>query len=444
MANSDLGKKSIDALLIEYSLPAVMGMIVSALYNIVDRIFIGNISEIGSISIAGLGATLPITTIITAFSMLIAVGSSNCISISLGQGDSKKGERIMGTSLFYSLLIGLIIGGLGYIFQEKILEIFGATKNSLEYGKIYITPILCFTPINMAGYLFVSLMRSDGSPKFSAKILGISCLLNIFLDWVFVFKFQWGIAGAAYATVISQFLTFTTGLFYFTKISKCVRLKKVFMRPEINLIFAVASIGAAPFINQLLASTVQTLNNNFLKIEGGEYAVGAMAVIGSISILCLMPIQGVAQGAQPIIAYNYGAGNYARSKETLKKSIFTSLILTISMVIAVEIFPEKIISLFGKNSELGEIALQGLKIYILGMPAIAVGMNSIHFFQAIGFAKSALLFSLLRQVFILIPSLVIFSKKFGLIGIWSAQPFSDYLSMVVILYFLYNVDKKRR
>ncbi|MGL5051496.1 MAG: MATE family efflux transporter [Fusobacteriaceae bacterium] len=444
MKDLKLDSSPITKLLIHYSLPAILGLIVNALYNVVDRIFIGNIPGAGAMAITGVGVTMPVTSVITAFSMLIGVGSTAAISINLGKQQKEKAEGILGTAVLLSLILGMLILILGTTFIDSILTFFGAGKNTLLYAKSYMGIILLGTPINIMGYALSNIMRADGNPRFSAIIMAISCFLNIILDWFFVFRLNMGIGGAAYATIIAQSVTLIFGILYFTKFSKTIRIKLEKIKLKISTCYEILVIGVAPFTNMVLASTVQTLNNRTLKLYGGDHAIGAMATIMSVAIMCFMPINGIAQGAQPIIGYNYGAGKKDRALETLKKSIFMSVFLMTLSVLFIQIFSDQIISVFGGDTELKNIAYRGMKIYLLGLPAIGVGTNIIQYFQAIGSSKLALYLSFLRQLVLLIPSLLIFSKIFGLDGVWIAQPFADYMALGINLTFLkFEINRQR-
>ena len=434
----------ISKLLMHYSIPAIISMVVSALYNVVDRIFIGNIPEVGSLAITGVGVTMPIMTIINAFALLIGIGATASVSINLGKKRKQAAEEILGNSISFSLISGGVILIVGLIYMESILNFFGASTDTLIYAKDYIKIILWGTPINILGYSLNNIIRADGRPRYSAVVMGSSCFLNIVLDWLFVMKFNYGISGAAYATIISQALIFICGSIYFTSSSNNIRIKLNTLKLNRIAMFEITAIGIAPFISQFLTSVIQILNNIILKTHGGDYAIGAMATISSVAIMCFMPIQGIAQGAQPVIGYNYGANKKERAIEALKKSTYIALIVMFIALLGIELFPEYIISFFGGDEALKHIAKEGMRIYLLGIPAIAVGMNIILYFQAIGAAKLALMLSLLRQLVFLIPILIIVSNMFGLVGVWWAQSVSDYLSMAVIVYFLKKEINRQR
>ncbi|MGL4568465.1 MAG: MATE family efflux transporter [Fusobacteriaceae bacterium] len=429
-------------LLVKYSVPAIIGMLVSALYNVVDRMFIGNIPEVGAIAITGIGVTMPFVTILLAFGMLLGVGAAANISIKLGQGKKYEAEKIIGNLLLLSAVIGGIIAVVGLIFSQEILLAFGASSESLSYAKKYMDIILAGSIFNIAGFALGNTLRSDGSPKISAAIMVVSCMLNIILDPIFIFKLNMGIEGAAYATILSQILTFVLTIGYYLSRYSNLKLKKenFFWNTEISKIILI--IGLPPFVMQLVNSLIQIINNNILKAYGGDFAIGAMATVNGIGMLCLMPIFGIAQGSQPIIGYNYGAKNYLRVKETVYKSgIFAFLLLVIPYFI-VQFFPDSVIKTFNSDPAIVRIAVRGLKIYTLCFPVIAIGMVGSQFFQAIAKPKTALFLSLARQALILIPVTFVLTPMIKLDGVWVAQPVSDFLSALLAAYFVIKEFKK--
>lgn len=269
-----LGTQSIPKLLLKYSVPAIIGMMVNALYNVVDRIFIGNIPGAGPLAITGVGICLPIMTIILAFSMLVGIGATTNISIKLGQGKRDEAEKIIGNSITLAIVIGFIITILGILFCEPILRVFGASDSTLPYAKDFIYIILGGTIFSMLGYTLNTTIRGDGNPKLSAIIMIVGCLTNIILDAVLIFVFHLGIKGAAIATVIAQLVTAVWGLSYYVKGKSNLKFKKSSLRLDKNLVKPVFAIGSAPFAMQLATSLVQVISNNALKTYGGDLAIG--------------------------------------------------------------------------------------------------------------------------------------------------------------------------
>ncbi len=426
-----LGTEPIGKLLLRYSLPAIIGMMVNGLYNVVDRIFIGNMPGVGPLAITGLGVTMPVMTIILAFGMLIGIGTATNISIKLGQGKKDEAEKLIGNSITLAVIVGLIIMVVGLIFGDQILQLFGASADSLEYAKAYINIILLGTVFNMIGFIFNSTIRGDGNPKLSATIMVVGCVLNIILDAVFIFVLGIGIKGAALATIIAQFTTAVWGLSYYTKGKSNLKLKKANLKLDKSLVSIIIAIGAAPFAMQLAASGVQVISNNALRTYGGDLAIGAMATINSIIMMVGMPIVGISQGAQPIIGFNYGCKKYDRVEKTLKlATIAATLGLTIGWAV-VQLYPESIVSMFNSNAELVKISVDGIRKYLFMMPLIGMSMIGSNYIQSIGNAKQSMFLGLLRQVILLVPMMLILPKFLGLDGVWFSQPVADVISFII-------------
>ena len=439
-----LGTEPIGKLLIKYSVPAIISMMVNGLYNVVDRIFIGNIPGVGPLAITGLGVTMPIMTIILAFGMLIGIGSVTNISIKLGQGKKEEAEQIIGNAITLAIIVGLLISIIGITFENQILHMFGASDGSLPYAKAYINIILLGTIFNLLGMVFNNSIRGDGNPKLSATIMVVGCLTNIVLDALFIMVFKMGIQGAAIATVTSQFVTAIWGLAYYTRGKSTLKFKKSSLKLNKSLVGAIFAIGCAPFAMQIAASCVQIICNNSLKTYGGDLAIGAMATINSIIMMVGMPIIGISQGAQPIIGFNYGAKKYDRADKTLK---ICALAATIGLSIGwllVQLVPAPIVSMFNGDADLVSISVDGIRKYLSMMPLIGVSMIGSNYFQAIGKAKQAMFLSLLRQVILLVPMMLILPRILGLNGVWFAQPIADVISFIVTFVLLFREVKSHK
>ncbi len=426
-----LGKESIGKLLLKYSVPAIIGMMVNALYNIVDKIFIGKIPGVGALAIAGVGVTTPIMTIILAFSMLVGIGAVTTISIKLGQGKRDEAERIVGNAITLSIILSVILTVIGILFADQILEAFGASEGSLVYAKAYINIVLAGCIFNIMAFVLNSMMRGDGNPKLAAATMIVGCLINIVLDAVFIFGFNMGIQGAAFATIISQAVTTFIGLAYYLGGRSNLKFKKENLKLNKSLVLAILGIGCSPFAMQLATSLVQVMSNNVLKVYGGDLAIGAMATIFSIMLMFYMPLFGLNQGMQPIIGYNYGAKNYKRAKKTFTMSLAIGTCILVLGACLIQIAPQVAIRMFSNDEKLMEIAVNGIRIYGLMLPIIGISIIGSNYMQSIGKAKIAMILSLLRQVIILIPMILILPKFFELNGVWMAQPVSDFLSTVI-------------
>ena len=431
-----LGDAPIGKLLLQYSIPAIIGMVVNALYNIVDRMFIGNIPDIGSLAITGVGITMPIMTIVLAFGMLIGIGTTANISLNLGKGNRTTAEKLLGNAFTLSIIVGLAIAITGTIFANPILNLFGASENTLFYAKEYIGIILLGCTFNILSFALNSTVRADGNPKMSSITMVIGCGANIILDYLFIFVLNLGVKGAALATIISQAITFFIILHYYTAGNSNLKLKIENFKLKKHLVTMTFAIGIAPFATQIATSLVQVIANNALKTYGSDLAIGAMTVISSLNIIFMMPIFGINQGCQPIIGFNYGAKKYERAKEAFKYATIAACVICIIGFISIQCFPTQIISLFNNDPELTTLAIKGIRIYLLMMPVVGINIVATSYYQSIGKAKISMFVSLLRQVILLIPFTIILPKFIGLDGVWAAGACADSLSVIITLVLL--------
>ncbi len=439
-----LGTEPIGKLLIKYSLPAIVGMMVNGLYNVIDRMFIGNIPGVGPLAITGLGITMPIMTIIIAFGSLIGVGTATNVSIKLGEGKKEEAQKLIGNAITLGVIVGIIITILGLVFQDQILTMFGASSESLQYAKAYINIILWGSLFSILGMTLNPLIRGDGNPKLSATIMIIGCVTNIILDAVFIFGLKMGIQGAALATVISQFITTVLGLLYFLGGKSNLKLKFENLKLDLKLTSKILSIGSAPFAMQIAASCVQIICNNALRAHGGDLAIGAMATINSIIMLIGLPIVGLSQGAQPIIGYNYGSKQYDRADKTLKICMKIAVLGLLVGWTVIQLFPEQMVSVFNSDPELVKISSDGIRKYIFLIPLSGVSMIGANYIQSIGKAKVAMFLSLLRQVILLVPLMLVMPGFFGLDGVWFAQPIADGIAFIITLTFVSREIKSHK
>ena len=431
-----LGDAPIGKLLLQYSIPAIIGMVVNALYNIVDRMFIGNIPDIGSLAITGVGITMPIMTIVLAFGMLIGIGTTANISLNLGKGNKTTAEKLLGNAFTLSIIVGLAIAITGTIFANPILNLFGASENTLFYAKEYIGIILLGCTFNILSFALNSTVRADGNPKMSSITMVIGCGANIILDYLFIFVLNLGVKGAALATIISQAITFFIILYYYTAGNSNLKLKIENFKLKKHLVTMTFAIGIAPFATQIANSLVQVIANNALKTYGSDLAIGAMTVISSLNIIFMMPIFGINQGCQPIIGFNYGAKKYERAKEAFKYATIAACVICIIGFISIQCFPTQIISLFNNDPELTTLAIKGIRIYLLMMPVVGINIVATSYYQSIGKAKISMFVSLLRQVILLIPFTIILPKFIGLDGVWAAGALSYSIYVIISLILL--------
>jgi putative MATE family efflux protein len=393
-----LAKENVKKLLVQFSTPAIIGMLVNALYNIVDRIYIGKIEGIGQYALTGVGLTLPISTVILAFAMLFGVGSAATISIRLGQKRKEEAEKTLAHDLVLSIIISVVLTIVGLLLVDKLLYMFGASENTFDHAKSYINIILIGTIFNLVGFSMNHPIRADGNPKRAAYTMFIGAILNTILDPIFIFVFGWGVEGAAIATILSQLVSAVWVLSYFVRGKGLLKLKIKYMRLEGHIIKAIVSIGMSPFAIQLAASAVSIVANKSLKAYGGDLAIGAMTVINSVAMIFLMPVFGINQGSQPIIGYNYGAKVYSRVKDTVKYAVLGATCFAILGFLVVQLFPAQIIMLFNDDPSLVNAGIDGVRIYLAMLPVVGFQVVSTAYFQSVGKAKVSMFLSLLRQV----------------------------------------------
>lgn len=430
-----LGEERISRLLLKFSGPAIVGMLVNALYNIVDRFFVGNF--VGPLAISAATVAFPIMIILMAFGMLIAIGATAQISIRLGQNKRDEAEKILGNAFVLLIITGIILMVAGFAFLSKLLVFLGASPEVFPYAYQYTSIILVGTVFQMLSFGLNSLIRGDANPMMAMATMVIAAVLNAILNPICIIGFHMGIRGSALATIISQLVGTIMMLYYFFSGKSMLKILWRNMRLSLKIIIGIFSIGMSPFFMQVAASVVTTLFNTSLERYGGDIAVAAMGTINSIAMLILMPIFGINQGVQPIIGYNYGAKKYDRVKKALKLAIIAATTIATTGFLIVEILPSQIISIFNSaDRQFVNTGAHGIRIFLMMLPIIGFQIVSSNYFQAVGKPAYAMLLSLARQVFALIPLILILPGIFGLQGIWSAGPSSDFIASLVTAVFL--------
>lgn len=426
--------KKISKLIWEYALPGIVGTVVTALYNVVDRIFIGQVE--GAIAISGLAITFPVMALVSSLGMLVGSGAAARISISLGKRDHLTAEQILGSSLLLTVLLNAVFITLIYLLLEPILMAFGASSLTYPYARSYLEIVLLGNVFVSLCYNFNAMMRSSGYPTKAMTTMLIGAVLNVILSPLFLFVFKLGIRGVAWATVISMFIGMLFVMHHFTRRSSVIRLRWKNIRLNGPIILSIISIGLSPFSMQVAASGVALLMNTSLLRYGGDLAVGAYGIVNSILMLILMVVLGLNQGTQPIIGYNYGAGNYRRVRETLFYALKMATIFTTVGFLIGQFFPQLLTSAFTSDEELLEISGTGLRLAMLALPLVGFQIVSSNFFQSIGFATKSIVQSLSRQLIFLVPGILLLPRIWGLKGLWIAIPVSDTLSALLSLYLL--------
>jgi putative MATE family efflux protein len=433
--NNPLETEKISKLLLKYSIPAIIGMTINAFYNIVDRMFIGNAKGLGSDGLAGITIAFPIMIIILAVGIMFGVGGATLFSINLGKKDKESAEKVMGNAFLMLIITSLIITIVGEIFLEPMLKLFGASEKVLPYAMSYTRIIFLGTVFQIAGMGMNNFMRAAGKPKLAMVTMFVGAFTNIILDALFIFVFEMGMEGAALATIISQLVSAIWIMMHFLNKNAPYRLEIRNIKLEKNIVMGITSLGLPGFLTQIGASILNLILNKALINYGGDTAISGMGIINSVQTILLMPIIGLNQGVQPIISFNYGAGRVDRIKKAEKLAIISATSLVTFGFIVTRFFSAEIIGMFNNEKELLEFGTHAIKIWFLMLPLIGFQILASNFFQAVNKPKIAMLLTLTRQIIIIIPAILIFSKLFGLNGILYAAPFSDLIAALITLYF---------
>ena len=443
MKNEDkMGTKNILPLLVEFSIPAIIGMLVNAIYNIVDRMFIGNAPELGAIGLAGISICYPVTLVLMAISLMIGMGGATRFSIALGQGKKEEAGKYMGNGLTLTIILGRVFMILGNVFLAPMLRLLGASKTVLPYAENYLSIILygaVFQCIAMAGNNF---SRAQGNPKNAMISQLIGAGFNILFDYILICIFHMGMQGAAFATIGGQFLSALWQLAFLFGKRTIIPLNATLLKLQLNISKQIIQTGIPAFLMQISNSVLNIILNASLGKYGGDLALSAIGIVTSIQTLILMPITGLMQGQQPLISYNYGALKMERVKETLKYAIIGATMIALIGFIAVQFFTKSIVYMFNDEADVVKLCSHALHIWFMCLPLIGAQVMCANYFQAIGKIKISSVLNLLRQIIILIPCIIIFSSIIGLDGIFIAVPVADLSAFIITVLLLKNALKK--
>jgi putative MATE family efflux protein len=440
-----LGERKISKLLLQFSVPAIVGVVVNTLYNIVDRIYIGNSADMGSSGIGGITLVFPIMIILMAMGMLFGMGGATLFSIRLGQQRKDEAENVLGNAFVMLVIVGVVFMILGQIFLEPILASFGAGADILPFAVEYARVIFFGAVFQVVGMGLNNFIRADGSPTIAMLSMIIGAGTNIVLDPVFIFVFKMGMTGAALATILSQALSATWVVLYFFGKRSRNKLKLSYMKLKLSVVTKIASLGLPNALLQTANSVLNIVLNRSLIVYGGDIAISAMGIINSIQMLLVMPVIGINQGAQPIISYNFGAKKYGRIKEAVKLAVIAATIIVTVGYIVTRVFPGQLVSLFNQEQEILQFGKKAILAWMMFLPVVGFQVIASNFFQAIGRYKSAIFLTLTRQIIFLIPAVVIFSEIWGLNGLLHAAPFADALSFVLTgVWFYFGIRKLGR
>ncbi len=442
-----LGTQPIKKLLPKLAVPTVIAQLVNMLYNIVDRIYIGHIPEVGSLALTGIGVCMPLILIVSAFSAFVASGGAPRASIFMGRGDGDSAEKTLGGCLTMQVIISLLLTAAMLIWKDELLYLFGASENTISYAADYMG-------IYALGTIFVQItlglnafITAQGFAKVGMKTVIIGAVLNIVLDPVFIFAFGMGVKGAALATVISQAVSCAWVISFLCGSKTVLRLKKENLLPGLRLMPPCIALGLSVFVMQASESVISMCFNTSLLRYGGDIAVGAMTILSSVMQFAMLPLQGVAQGAQPITSYNFGAGNSARVRESFRLLLTVCLVYSVALWGLVMLFPRIFVGMFASDAQLIDFASRALRIYCGAMFIFGIQISCQMTFVSIGYALCSIIVAVMRKFVLLIPLIYIMPQLLSdkVSAVYAAEPVADSLAVIfTAVMFAVNFKKALR
>lgn len=437
-----LGKAPLKELFIIMAIPSVLAQLINVLYNIVDRIYIGHIKEVGSLALTGVGVTFPIIMVVSAFSAFAGQGGAPLASIALGARDYKKAEKIMGNSMALLLVFSIVLTIFFQLFKTPLLYAFGASDNVIFYAQEYITLYLWGTVFVMLSLGLNTFISGQGNAKIAMLSVLIGAVTNIILDPIFIFVLGMGVKGAALATVISQAFSAVWVVYFLISEKSVIKIKVENLYFNKEILKKTATLGISPFIMQSTESLVLLTLNSGLQKYGGDLYVGSMSILTSVLQLITVPVSGITQGIQPVISYNFGAGNRKRVLQTFKGMLGVCLTVTMIMGGIGVLFPHIYVGIFTESHDLSSLTIKFMPIFILGMCIFGIQQAIQGTFLALGQAKFSIFIALLRKVILLVPLAIILPIFIGVKGIYLAEPIADISSVsIASLIFILNYKK---
>jgi len=429
--NSFLGTAPIGRLMFQLALPTIAAQLINMLYNIVDRIYIGHMPEVGDLALTGVGVCMPLIMVVSAFAALISAGGAPRASIYMGQGDNESAERTMGSCFSLQVIVSLILTAILFLGNRTFLMAFGASENTIQYAVDYMQ-------IYSIGTIFVQLtlgmnayITAQGFSKISMMTVLIGAICNIILDPILIFGLGMGVQGAALATILSQGISCVWVLKFLTSKKSVLRLSKERLSIRWNLVLPCIALGLSPFIMQVTESLISVCFNSSLLRYGGDVAVGAMTILTSVMQFAMMPIQGLAQGAQPITSYNYGARNVDRVKKSFRVLLAASLTYSCTIWALIMLFPQMFAGIFTPDPVLLDFTASALRIYCFGLGIFGIQLACQMTFVAIGSALSSILAACMRKLVLLIPLIFIMPMLMEnkTMAVYTAEPVADVLAV---------------
>ena len=445
---NDFGKGKIWKVIMAQAVPLLAAQLVHLLYNVVDRVYIGHLPEIGSLALTGIGLAFPITTLVAAFTNLFATGGAPLFAIARGEGNEEKAERVLGQVAGMLVITSIILTFVGYIWRKPILYLFGASDASYVYANEYLRIYVWGTVAAMLSTGLNGFINASGYPRTGMLTIFIGALINLILDPIFIYALDMGVAGAALATVISQVVSAVWAVAFFLKKSAPYHIRREQMKPDFNLLKEIVPLGTAGFVMQGTNSLVSILCNVTLRTYGGDLYVGVMTCLNSVREITSLPSQCITQGAQPVLSFNFGAKQYSRVKEGIRFITIAGLIYTVSAWIVVLAIPQVLMGIFTSDAEMITIGTSSLKIYFFAFAFMAFQSGGQSVFTSMRCTKRALTFSLFRKVVLVAPLTVLLPRLgFGANGVYIAEPISNvigglacYITMYFTVYRKYPAD----
>lgn len=438
----DLECLPIGRLLLKFTLPAMTGTVVTSLYNVVDRIFLGR--YVGELGIAATTIAMPLMMIIMAVGMLIGFGTNSQLSIRLGEKKHEEAEKLLGQGIFLLVTTSIALSAFALLFMDQLLILFGATEKVLPYVRTYMSIVVIGIVTHQISFGANNFIRGEGNPRVAMATMMIGGIINVILDYLFIGVMGWGMAGAAWATVIGYSVSSLWVLHYFLSGKSVLQLRRTNFRIHSEMLRSVLVMGSPSCIMNLIASVQMSLFNNQLAKYGGDTAISVMGVIMSFNMLWMMPVIGISQGFQPIVGYNYGARRFDRVKKALLIANVSATVMCILLFLFIEMFPEPVFRLFisDDSSNIVSLGTGAIRRAMLCLPVVGYLIISGNYFQFTGRPKTSLALTLIRQIGLLIPSLLILPRYLGLNGIWYALPASDGGVFFITTFFLIREVKK--
>lgn len=441
-ADEKLGTENIWRLIFSMGIPTLVAQVINLLYNIVDRIYIGHIKDIGASALTGVGLTMPVIVIISAFSMFIGGGGPPLAAISLGKGEREKAEKILSNGFTVLIVLSVILSALFLIIKKPFLYLIGASDSTFPYADEYLSIYLLGTVFVQITVGLNTFITAQGRSNIAMLSVLIGAVLNIVLDPLFIFVFDMGVRGAAIATVISQAFSAAWVIRFLTSEKADLRIKRKFLRPEAAVVKSVAALGISPFVMQSTESLISIVMNSGLQKYGGDLYVGSLTIMQSVMQIMTTPVSGFAQGISPIISYNYGAGKTDRVRTTFHRLAALMFGYTSLIALAAILFPQVFAGMFTNDAELISLTSKILPIFVSGMLIFGIQLACQNTFMALGQAKISLFIAMLRKVILLIPLTIILPKFFGVMGVYYAEPVSDVTAAITcVILFSLNFKK---